>query len=50
MTKAHPKEGKHKYKVSHRSSVFGAEPTKKNRSIVVVRATIVCIAERNAFG
>ena len=46
MMEAHPKEGKHKYKVSHKSSAFGVELTEKNRSTIMVRATTVRVTRR----
>ena len=46
----HPKEGKHKSKVSRKSSAFGAELTEKNRNIIMVHVTTVCNAKRIAFG
>ena len=48
--KAHPKEGKCKYKVSCKSSAFGTKLTEKNRSTVAVCATTVHVVEMSVSG
>ena len=50
MTEAHPNEGECKTKVSCKSTVFRAELTEKNRSIIAVYVTIVCNEVRSANG